>query len=592
MFTTEILNEIGEKYNKPQLEKGFLPYVMEYYSRDIFIRQDKLLADILQKALAKKPVTKYELVYLCFSVFATKEIYSKFLLSLPPFIQLLIEKLLWVENMSETEIESLLGEPISIISTNSYEGKLLKNSFCFFSVNQRNTYYTYDKSPFILFLDPSFKKVLCDYYPKPLHYNLLWLDKIPSAKNNFNATDIIVQEMPRLISYQLQGAIKYSVGGRPTDATLAKLHRSCGITEIFPDKIERIGRLRTRLLAGILYSIKINHIGTDSVQILKERFKSQYLKLDSASFILSHLKGWGHLQAGDYKPNVEAHFYEIFKLLIVDKWISTQNFMDYIQFRNIDLNPVTNYACINRLYSEAVEISPYGYKEKTYVSTDMNVKVNFPFIKGTIFLLASLGMVEIACDNISENQLKNKNYFVYDSLNFFKLTALGAYILGLSENYIPAIVQQQNKLQFSEDSMMIIAEGEMSVLDLLLANFTEKAGANRYKVTSAQFLKDCKNLRDIEQKILLFKNVITTQLPAYWNQQFINWKLNSLKICVDVATTVFSIPSTEKELHKLLAQDTILKGLIFKAENFNIIVQSNNVLKFKSRMKEFGFLVE
>ena len=91
MFTTEILNEIGEKYNKPQLEKGFLPYVMEYYSRDIFIRQDKLLADILQKASAKKPVTKYELVYVCFSVFATKEIYSKFLLLLPPFIQILIE---------------------------------------------------------------------------------------------------------------------------------------------------------------------------------------------------------------------------------------------------------------------------------------------------------------------------------------------------------------------------------------------------------------------------------------------------------------------------------------------------------------------
>ena len=129
MFTTAIMNEIGEKYNKPQLEKGFLPHIIQFYAKDIFIKADTILTEILQKSVAKKPVSKAELVYVCFSVFENKDIYSKFLVTLPPFIQLLIEKLLWVTNMSETEIELLLGEPISLPGANDYEGNILKNSY-------------------------------------------------------------------------------------------------------------------------------------------------------------------------------------------------------------------------------------------------------------------------------------------------------------------------------------------------------------------------------------------------------------------------------------------------------------------------------
>ncbi|MEP7144784.1 MAG: hypothetical protein ABI707_18010, partial [Ferruginibacter sp.] len=151
---------------------------------------------------------------------------------------------------------------------------------------------------------------------------------------------------------------------------------------------------------------------------------------------------------------------------------------------------------------------------------------------------------------------------------------------------------QQNKVQFSEDSLIILAEGDIGVLDVMLAGYAEKAGNNRYKVTHAHFLKDCRSKKDIDNKIGLFKKTISAKLPSYWEQQFKTWQENALKIHEDSTTLVFKIPPEAKELQRQIAQDPLLKTLILKAEQFYILVPANNVSKFKNRMKELGYLVE
>ena len=139
---------------------------------------------------------------------------------------------------------------------------------------------------------------------------------------------------------------------------------------------------------------------------------------------------------------------------------------------------------------------------------------------------------------------------------------------------------------------MILAEGEMGVIDIMLANFAEKAGASRYKVTPAHFLKNCQTIHDIDKKVTLFKKTISTSLPIYWQIQFETWRGNSFKINIDITTRIFKISETDRELQKLIVQDVILKGLIMKAEHFNILVPINNVAKFKARMKELSYVIE
>ena len=55
--------------------------------------------------------------------------------------------------------------------------------------------------------------------------------------------------------------------------------------------------------------------------------------------------------------------------------------------------------------------------------------------------------------------------------------------------------------------------------------------------------------------------------------------------------TVFALTGTDPALTRLLAQDTVLKTLVIKAEGYRILVDNGNVTRFKTRHSELGYLV-
>jgi hypothetical protein len=139
---------------------------------------------------------------------------------------------------------------------------------------------------------------------------------------------------------------------------------------------------------------------------------------------------------------------------------------------------------------------------------------------------------------------------------------------------------------------MILAEGEAGVIDVMLANYAQKIASNRYRVTNSSFLKDCRNSKDVSNKIALFKKTVGSKLPANWESYFSELLTNAKAVKEKPETLVFQLPDNLKELHRCIAQDSVLKQLVLKAENYRILVENTNVTKFKSRMKELGYMVE
>ncbi|MEO5891936.1 MAG: hypothetical protein ABIQ31_16940 [Ferruginibacter sp.] len=594
MIGKEKLSQLGRLYTKSHLERSLLPLVKKYYLQKFFVTQkDGAIGQIIHKLLAKKQLNATEVTLLCFSVFENATIYEEFLSTLPKKIQLLIEKLLWVDAMTDKEAGKLLNEDITIPAKYSSYQQELKNEFYFFSVTKPNGYFFSGPGIFILSLHPVFKNILMEFYPKPVHYNFIQLDEIPATTHRFTAENSIIQELPKLISYHMQDGIKYSATGRPADATINKLQRHLGFTEFYTPEKETTGKARSTLMAGLIFNFKIPNINIDSITVIKELFGKQYLKLFTAQFILFHLKGWTYMNDSDFNKNAEHGFFEVLKQLPPGKWISAENLIDFIQYRFVNIAPVNSWALNNRIYFEkSIKGSNNSYIQKEPAASDANMLVNHAFIKGTIFLLASFGLIEIAYAGINTEKFGTTFYSAYDGLQYFRLTALGTYILGMSDSYEPAIAQQHNKLQFSEDSLMILAEGDMAVLDVMLARYAEKAGNNRFNVTHAHFLKDCSSRKDIERKIALFKKTIAKNLPVYWENQFKIWQENAQKITVEIKTLVYKIPADAKELQRLIAQDAVLKTLLLKAEQFYILIPVSNATRFKNRMKELGYIVE
>lgn len=590
MISKDTLFKLTEIYTRSHLETGLLHLAKNFYLNQFFtIQQDPAIQEIVERVRQKKQLNKVDAAILSFSVFENEKVYKEFLQTLPAPLQKLIEKLLWVENLTDAQVEIFLNESI-LVPAQYRDHKDVQKQYYFFDL-RKQSFYTF-KGPNVIIdlsLPPLFKQVLMQFYPKPPHYYFIPLDELPGTWDRFNGEDLIMQEMPKLLSYYMQDNIKYSIKGKPTDATIKKLQRSFGLAEFFESDNEILGKTRTTMLAGLLHGLKIKDISINVLSILKELFSKQYTSLHTSQCILQQLKGWTYMDEYDYEDIAESNFLAVIKQLPPGKWVSADNLTDYVECNFVKINPIKSWGLNNRLYYEKKYSS---YADKKYVSSNATNLVLHPFIKGTIFLFASFGLIEIAYKGVDTQELAITFNSAYDGLKYFRLTPLGAYVLGLSTSYEPAQVQQQNTLQFSEDSLLILAEGDLGVLDVMLGSFAEKAGSNRFRVSHAHFLKDCKTKKEIDKKIELFKKTISAKLPAYWEQQFKTWLENATKVAEDIQTKVYQIPADAKELQRLIAQDTVLKTLILKAEKFHILIPPGNVTRFKSRMKELGYLVE
>ena len=334
MIDNETFNFLSEVYSKANLEKGLMPLVKKFF----LIPENKSYCkpevdEVLQRLTNKKVVTKADMAVFCFSIFKNEEIYKRFLATLPHALQTLISELLWKESVSEEEAEILLKEPVTKdlnlpfgITYRSSQDQELRNEFYFFSVFKRNFYSYAAGNIFTLSLTPCLKRLLIKYYPKPVHYYFSPLEKIPETTFSFNAEDLIQEELQRMLSYYMQNGIKYSIKGRPSETTLNKFQKIAKIKEFYLDVPDLAGKMRSMLIAGLLYDFKIINISFDTLAVLKNLFNKHYIKQSTSQFILMYIKGWAYMGKYDYNPNAETEFLAIIKQLPIDnKWVSFEN---------------------------------------------------------------------------------------------------------------------------------------------------------------------------------------------------------------------------------------------------------------------------
>jgi len=596
MITNSQRVQLTEAYSKSQMERALWPAVKKFYAEKGYKVQEMLpTSDLLKtafdKVANKKGLNKAELAALCLGVFENKTIYQAFVKTLPGYIQILFEKLLWQKALTAKDAEAITGATLLEEQKYgfSYIEHRLKNELYIFGVNELNFWSGEVRKSYLLYLPGILKEILAEYYPKPLFYNFIPIDHTPDGQYFFYGEKQILMDMPAVLSYHLQAAIKYTNYGKPNESTINKMQRVCNVAEFYHN--DDLKNLRTQFLAGMLHHFKITDISADTTELLKNIFEEHYKHIFTPQIILTHLKGWGYINPSYNEDKSFPLLLEVFKKMPVDKWISIENLHEYINTRSIDVKGVESYAINNYLYFDAP--SKYGnYTDKTQASVNAERLVRVPFINGAVFLLAAFGLFDVCYQDVNTKAINNTYFSPYEGLLYYRLTPLGAYILGLSKTYTAEIATPKNKLHLSEDSLMILGEGDINVLDVMLAHFTEKEGNGRYRVTSAAFFKDCKNRASIDAKIALFKKTISAKLPHYWEAAFGEWKANAKKVKENMHMAVFNIPHDAKDLQSLLAKDTILKLVIHKAEGFHILVARDNEAKFRHRMKELGYFID
>jgi hypothetical protein len=586
-------------YKRENFMQGFRKPLLNMFAANmaLMLENDFSEADYVNLKTNYAKTTKVEYCNLVSKVFKNKTIYEGFLNSLDQDVKKVWDFMVWKEELSDEDI--LIETGISIttnIEKSSYNKKKyfekdLCKEFLIFAIESESNYSYASNSylkTFTVELPIELRRVLKGFYDKPLYYNFIPLAEVPKTTYISSSKSEIFVYLPNLLSYNQAGNIKVSGPGRVMLNTLGKIRKILNINELYPESsTKELQLLKTYLLSSMVVCESKPKKEETFTGILKNYFEKTYLKnFASHVHILTSLKGTHHL----YNiVNVESNFIEVVKHLPIDKWISIKNFIDFTSFRSYNFQISSIHEMCNYLTYE-VE-GNYSKEKKSIKKINLKTFIEEPILKGNIMLWSCYGLLDIAYDDIDTTQLGKTYFSVYDGIKALKLTNLGAFILGKTSQYEAPLIKKSYDLTLSSENLIIKVEGETSMTDNLLGTFADKIGSNRYAISNETFLKNINSKKELKIKIDIFKQIISTDLPANWKTFFsiLDKKIHPLTPIEEVL--VFKIPNDDPELIKLLIQNPIIKKLLIKAEDYQIIVTKKDYPTLKTKLKAFGYLL-
>ena len=430
-----------ENYSTAQLKVSFEKRIKTFFlAHQALLSEEGVSDEYIKTVNAKKNLTKTLLVESAAIVFLTKKIFNAFKATQDEEIQLIMDEIIWVDQLHQNIIKEKLDIQIWETTEKKYNphytviyNNLLK-PFLFFKDKKIGS-YSYDgrNATYALSLPLFLRQHLVHFYPKQKGADLIPLDEPkPTAHIYDKGSRDIFLELQRIIAYESQGNIKVSQKNKPQASTLSKMQRKLNLQEFYTDADhhKNLKIMRTTLLAGLVVWFSKSKQDTDLKQILKilitKKYKTQYNTLHA---LMYHLKGNGSVDPY-YTTSVGDIFLGLLKKFPHDKWISIENIESHLKYNFIDIKHIEPYTARDRLYYEIAEDGK-SYKEKLYINSALYQKaVAQPLLRGTFFLFAAFGLLDIAYDTPDVSVLSKTAYSYYDGLKYVKLNDLGAFVVG------------------------------------------------------------------------------------------------------------------------------------------------------------------
>lgn len=298
--------------------------------------------------------------------------------------------------------------------------------------------------------------------------------------------------------------------------------------------------------------------------------------INAALYLFEEVRKLGVLHINEYNFSLVKHSISQFPK---NEGVTLTNIQKYVLIHNMEL-------CDNfdDIVSE-LDITESSSLSDAYTHGSNILRLHILkqlFTTGVILAAAFFGLLVLAYapDNPNHNlpvESKTGDCTFYAC----RLTSLGEYLLQDTTDYTPP--KEAKPLGFALDihNLAIKVEGKIELAENILREWTKKVPGHNHllQLDIDAILPRCGNRRDLIETIDAFcKTVSVNQrdLPDYWKIQIMALIDRAQSIQTIAMAKVYKISRQNKELQKLTTQDPVLNKIIFKGEDYTIIVTSAN----------------
>ncbi len=554
----------------------------------------------------KKP-KKSILIEKLLEVFLNADALQSLLDSLPDEVYATLKQLVWggdqeLESL-EAELDFEITQKRTVKPRYHYEEESvrvsLKAGYRWTVLEEQDSYSYRSDNRVVVRLPPAVRSRFKECMPKPPGYNLEPLDSLPEGLKTFRCDDTLAEDLRIVSDYIARGHLEYTKAEAIKKPCIRALEKLTEGGEFFPaDKSStKLPLLRHELLVNIVAST-----GESLRGIMLEDPPAPERLLRPLCSALFRQPEWfleyvlTHLSAGSTDDGKEAVAFlkALFSRLSDEHWISMKNLESYVNYRELDINPVSCHRCFVNIEPD---MDGYYYRSKVEVDRSNGWDlIIVPLLKGTAFLLAALGFAEIAYSappRHSEWTRKSEIFLTpYDGCLAIRLTPVGAYVFGLTEEVELKVSQHARaEILLNPQRLTAICRNIDPITEMSLLEFMEKVSEGCYRMTRQTLLRGCSSSSQVVKRVEQFKVQISNNLPELWDH-FLNHVIETAgALTPKKGYTVYELGDSP-ELRRLFISDPILREKVLKVEGMRLAIEKGDVSAVSRRLNVLGYLMQ
>ena len=439
-------------------------------------------------------------------------------------------------------------------------------------------------------------------------YNSFFPLMFPQAYDTDLSLTVLPKESPIVVNFENESVAKYPlidsmikagklmVGLKTVPlADVKRAARQLGLLEFPASDVRGVDSIRSRTyidVLAIVHSMAENRVKKKWTGLHEPlRYFLQNLEKLSwplSSLLLPHIKG------------IRKEMVEICKLVDICKVI-----MDWLREEPERWVPVSDLSMKIRIpekyksitIHKCVVFNPGDQRfdativnelTRNAIGTDQYVQeFGRTAVKSFCFMLCSLGIVEL---ELSEKDEANSPF---DRAEYVRLTALGRYALGLTDEYDAPEPEHEAYFELDPDRLVIRSLVDPNPYAQLLLDTSVAISKNRFETSARSFLAHCTSRSDVDEKVSIFRRYVSNELPPLWEQFFASLLQHCNPLTKERSADyhIYSISPDNTGLIRLLTGTPSLRKLFVRAEGFLILVKKDDEQKLTDELKKFGYLL-
>jgi len=547
--------------------------------------------------------------------------FEKWFASLPTYLSRAIEEASFKGYVDVALVQKLAGESVFVGTRVSYYERYRINPNLKLGIF--DLYVNYKRT--LLFMKPLFRRLMASFLPIPPQYTIR--PDTEREPRGWSAAETLSESMPLLLrsieSFLEDHSNHDKILRRGLNKGTIKELRKSSAFPSFPvgsktgtDSIDLITRFLmidpeqsaacgTKDVRDFIREVVTTFfVAPPSVQII-----SHYLLIDSSfeySVLLPHVsKGLGpRLRRSffDHFPPARSIFYQMVKIMAESGgWYDVNAAVESVRMQALPFTIFRHDYGTSELIVKGEELIlpegtigvdawEKGFVPDIYLS---HALITRPLLKGYCYLMASLGLLEIEEEEPEKLLVKNQRRLPispFEGLSWARVTSFGAWCLGTSQDK-PELRQVYYEAIADRELPLVTYRGQSLECKVFLERIGAPIGEDRFRISEASFIRDCRNIAEIEHRIDEFKRLIAREPAGHWEELFSRVRERARLFEHEEPCVMIRLPE-DRELRRLFLEEKKLSSLVVRAEGGRIVVPQRNYKKLRKALEEFGVLKE